>query len=78
MYSNFETIPFTKGYSPFQPYDYHPRTYVRQNSTDDKILLGKFQYDTSVKLENGERKNIQQLTTNDFLSSTKQSQQYSR
>jgi hypothetical protein len=46
--------------------------------TDDKILLSKFHHDTLVNLDTGELKNIQQLTTNDFLTSAKQSQQFSR
>jgi hypothetical protein len=78
MYSDLEFRPVSKGCSSFQPYDHHPRTRLIQNSIDDKIVLEKFQYDTSVKLETGERKNIQHLTTNDFLSSANQSQQYSR
>jgi hypothetical protein len=44
---------------------------------NDEIILEKFQSDTLVKLETGEIKNIQQLTTNDFLISIKQSPQYS-
>jgi hypothetical protein len=44
---------------------------------DEEIVLDKFQYDTLVKLETGQTKNIQQLTTNDFLISTKQSPKYS-
>jgi hypothetical protein len=43
----------------------------------EEIVLEKFQYDTLVKLETGQIKNIQQLTTNDFLISTKQSPTYS-
>jgi hypothetical protein len=49
-----------------------------KKSRADKVLLEKFQNDTLVKLETGEVKNIQQLTTNDFLSSAQQSDQYSR
>jgi len=49
-----------------------------EKSNDDEIILEKFQYNTLVKLETGETKNIQQLTTNDFLISTKRSPQYSR
>ena len=48
-----------------------------QKRIDEEIVLEKFQYDTSVKLETGQIKNIQQLTTNDFLISTKQSPNYS-
>ncbi len=48
-----------------------------QKRIDEDIILEKFQYDTSVKLETGQIKNIQQLTTNDFLISTKQSPIYS-
>jgi len=46
--------------------------------TDDEYILGKFHHDTLVNLDTGESKNIQQLTTNDFLISAKQNQQYSR
>jgi hypothetical protein len=56
-------------------HQYNPRLLQK---TDDEYILGKFQQDTLVHLETGESKNIQQLTTNDFLNSAKQSQQYSR
>lgn len=46
--------------------------------TDDSYILGKFHHDTLVNLETNETKNIQQLTTSDFLTSAKQNQQYSR
>lgn len=46
--------------------------------TDDEYILGKFQHDTLVNLDTGEAKNIQQLTTNDFLTSAKQNPHYSR
>ena len=48
-----------------------------RKSKDDQIVLEKFQNNALVKLESGQLKNIQQLTTNDFLISTKQSPQYS-
>ena len=54
------------------------RTYSSDEQNDDRILLTKFHHDTLVNLDSGESKNIQQLTTNDFLTSAKQSQQYSR
>ena len=72
------------------PSDYHPRNgsfhhyYPRLlqkpscQQTDDEIFLTKFHHDTLVKLDTGESKNIQQLTTNDFLTSAKRSNQYSR
>lgn len=41
-------------------------------------LLKKFHHETMVTLETGEAKNIQNLTTNDFLTSAKQSPHYSR
>ena len=46
--------------------------------TDDEIQLRKFHHNTLVALDTGEMKNIQQLTTNDFLASAKQNGQYSR
>jgi hypothetical protein len=55
---------------------FHPHL-IQKSINDDEIILEKFQSDTLVKLETGEIKNIQQLTTNDFLISTKQSPQYS-
>lgn len=55
---------------------YYPRLMPKSNN--DEVVFEKFQYDTLVKLETGQTKNIQQLTTNDFLISMKQSQQYSR
>ena len=59
---------------------YSPRLFGKSSSqqTDDDYILGKFHHDTLVNLDSGETKNIQQLTTNDFLSSAKQSQQYAR
>ncbi len=50
---------------------------LTQKTMHEEIVLEKFQYDTLVKLETGQIKNIQQLTTNDFLISTKQSPTYS-
>jgi hypothetical protein len=70
--------------------DYHPRNgsfhqycpRLSQNppyqQIDDEILLRKFRHDTLVHLDVGESKNIQELTTNDFLTSAKRSDQYSR
>jgi len=55
---------------------FHPHL-IEKRINNDEIILEKFQSDTLVKLETGEIKNIQQLTTNDFLISTKQSPQYS-
>ena len=61
-------------------HQYSPRLLERHPSqqTDDDYILGKFHHDTLVNLDSGETKNIQQLTTNDFLTSAKQSRQYSR
>jgi hypothetical protein len=63
-------------------HQYNPRLIEKLSSSDeqidDKMLLTKFQHDTLVNLDSGELKNIQQLTTNDFITSAKQSQQYSR
>lgn len=60
-------------------HQYSPRLLEKRSSqqTDDEYILGKFHHDTLVNLDSGETKNIQQLTTNDFLTSAKQSQQYS-
>jgi len=55
---------------------FHPHL-IQKSINDEESILEKFQSDTLVKLETGEIKNIQQLTTNDFLISTKQSPQYS-
>jgi hypothetical protein len=85
-HSDFELMSLSKNHNSFQTCDYYPRlgsfhefnSRSIENSSDEKILLEKFQHDISVKLETGEKKNIQHLTTNDFLSSAKQSQQYSR
>jgi hypothetical protein len=54
---------------------FHPR--LQQKSDDNETVLEKFHCDTIVKLETGQIKNIQKLTTNDFLISTKQSPRYS-
>jgi hypothetical protein len=63
-------------------HQYYPRLLPKSLSscqqTDEEYILGKFHHDTLVSLDTGEAKNIQQLTTNDFLSSAKQNQQYSR
>ncbi|CAF1263333.1 unnamed protein product [Adineta steineri] len=87
--SDLELVSSSNNMNSFQTWnqhnDYYPRNgsfhqhnpYFIQKPNDDNIVLEKFQYDTLVKLETGETKNIQQLTTNDFLISTKQSQQYS-
>jgi len=88
--SDFELVSSSKNMDSFQTWNHHNdyssrngsfhqyNPYLLQKSPDDEIVLEKFQYDTLVKLERGETKNIQQLTTNDFLLSTKQSAQYSR
>ncbi len=59
---------------------YYPRLLQKPScqQTDDEIFLTKFHHDTLVNLDAGESKNIQQLTTNDFLTSAKRSHQYSR
>lgn len=49
-----------------------------QKPNDSETGLEKFHHDTIIKLETGEKKNIQQLTTHDFITSAKQNQQYSR
>jgi hypothetical protein len=54
---------------------FHP--HLKQKSDDNETVLEKFHCDTIVKLETGQTKNIQKLTTNDFLISTKQSPRYS-
>ncbi|UJR26462.1 hypothetical protein I4U23_007792 [Adineta vaga] len=71
------------------PTDYHPRNGSFHHYSprllpkpscqqmDDEIFLNKFHHETLVNLDSGEPKNIQKLTTNDFLTSAKQSQQYS-
>ncbi len=61
-------------------HQYNPRLLEKPScqQTDDEYILGKFHHDTLVNLDSGESKNIQQLTTNDFLTSAKQSQHYSR
>lgn len=61
-------------------HQYHPRLLPKPAGypTDDETLLSKFHHDTLVNLDSGEAKNIQQLTTNDLLTSAKRSQQYSR
>ncbi|CAF1006463.1 unnamed protein product [Adineta ricciae] len=71
------------------PTDYHPRNgsfhqycprllpKPSQQQIDDEIFLNKFHHETLVNLDSGEPKNIQQLTTNDFLTSAKRNQQYS-
>jgi hypothetical protein len=69
MWNSHDDYYFHKG-------SFHPR--LIEKSIDEKIILEKFQYDKVVKLETGQTKPIQQLTTNDFLISTKQSPQYSR
>ena len=51
---------------------------LSSHKNDDEIFLTKFHQDTLVNLDSGEPKNIQQLTTNDFLTSAKRSRQYSR
>ena len=55
-----------------------PPPVFRYPLTDDEIQLRKFHHNTLVTLDTGELKNIQQLTTNDFLASAKQNGQYSR
>ena len=64
--------------SPF--HRYYPRILQKSSyqQRDEKTLLEKFHFDTSVNLDTGESKNIQQLTKNDFLQSAKQNRQYSR
>ncbi len=61
-------------------HQYYPRLLEKSScqQTNDDYILGKFHQDTLVNLDAGESKNIQQLTTNDFLNSAKKSQQYSR
>ncbi|UJR22612.1 hypothetical protein I4U23_025653 [Adineta vaga] len=88
--SNYDFISPFKTMSSYQTRLTHQNDYYSQNSsfhstnpytiqksTNDEMILDKFHYDTQVKLETGETKNIQHITTNDFLISTKQSQQYS-
>jgi hypothetical protein len=45
---------------------------------DDDLLLNKFCHDTLVNLDTGESKNIQNLTSNDFILSAKKNPHYSR
>ncbi|CAF0867079.1 unnamed protein product [Rotaria sordida] len=79
----------SKNMNLFQPWNYHNDYYsgdgsfhhynpfLSQKSNDDNIILEKFHHATLIKLETGEKKNIQQLTTNDLIISAKQNQQYS-
>lgn len=65
----------------FRPWNYSNNSYYPysiQKSNHDENIYEKFQYDNLVKLETGQTKNIQQITTNDFLTSIKQNPQYSR
>jgi hypothetical protein len=81
MYSTSSDLGSSMNMNSFETWNYHNNSFyprLIQKSNDDEIILEKFQYDTLVKLETGQTKNIQQLTTNDFLISTKQSPQYSR
>ncbi|CAF1434392.1 unnamed protein product [Adineta ricciae] len=77
------TLPFKTMYSYRTWSAEHTGLYHRTNSntvqksTNDEIVLDKFHCDTQVKLGTGEMKNIQHMTSNDFLISSKQSQQYS-
>lgn len=57
-------------------YSCHSR--ARTDASTKQNLLEKFQCKTAVKLEAGSTKNIQQLTTHDFLASSQLSSQYSR
>lgn len=50
----------------------HPRI-----ARDEDKIHEKFRFDTLVQLETGQKKNIQQITSHDLLSSIKQSPQYS-
>jgi len=61
----------------FHRYSSRPPTKSSYSTNDNDLLLNKFYHDTLVHLENNETKNIQHLTSNDFLVSAKQSSQYS-
>ncbi|CAF3563086.1 unnamed protein product [Adineta steineri] len=63
--------------SSFRHYNSRSLQKLPSHKTDDEIFLTKFRQDTLVNLDSGEPKNIQQLTTNDFLTSAKRSRQYS-
>jgi hypothetical protein len=64
--------------------DRHSRTsdpyhsYSLSSHVTDRHRLGQFHSDTIVRLETGENKPIQQLTSHDFLLSAKQHERYSR
>ncbi|CAF3796506.1 unnamed protein product [Rotaria sp. Silwood1] len=87
--SNLGLLSSSKNMNAFQTWNYHNDYYsgdgschhynafLKQPSNNDDIILEKFHHDTLIKLETGEKKNIQQLTTNDFIISAKQNQQYS-
>lgn len=62
----------------FHRYSSRPPTKSSYSTNDNDLFLNKFYHDTLVHLENNETKNIQHLTSNDFLVSAKQSSQYSR
>lgn len=64
-------------------HQYYPRlqdksSSQQQQQTDEQYLLGKFHHETVVHLDTGESKNIQQITSKDFLDSAKLSPYYSR
>ncbi|CAF3340747.1 unnamed protein product [Rotaria sp. Silwood2] len=87
--SNLGLLSSSKSMNSFQTWNYHNdyhfgdgsfhhyNPFLTQKSNDDEIVLEKFHHDTLIKLETGEKKNIQQLTSNDFIISAKQNQQYS-
>ena len=80
MSADFGLIFSSTNMSRYHSWHSQPNTYfpsiAKRKSFDDEMVLDKFHYNTTVQLESGHKKSIQQITTNDFLLSTKQSPKY--
>ncbi|CAF1175389.1 unnamed protein product [Rotaria magnacalcarata] len=73
----FQTWNYYNDYYPGDSSSHHSNPFSIQKPNDNESSLEKFHHDSLIILETGEKKNIQQLTTHDFITSAKQNQQYS-
>ncbi|CAF3317287.1 unnamed protein product [Rotaria socialis] len=73
----FQTWNYYNDYYPGDSSAHHSNPFSIQKPNDNEGSLEKFHHDSLIILETGEKKNIQQLTTHDFITSAKQNQQYS-